>query len=257
MSDKTATVSKLWTEKILLILETWFGVDAAGESVACTEAADPKLVTFKRRGGDYIRMLSEAVGRERTQLELVQKSRRRKEKKLSILHFCHFWSEHSSITNRLGNPVCGLLTAFSPIPIFIAWFLLVPFITLFFFLLLSFNHKRVRLSQHALCFSAAWCWRNVSDYEHNKRLPQVSIHLNKHLKMRRIQLKKKKKKVFLLLEKLIHKLWSAAPSALTVHILVGGKLQCIVGQYTGDEKNQHTRGVVAGCCGNKTCHGAE
>lgn len=161
-------------------------------SVACTEAADPKLVTFKRRGGDYIRMLSETVGRERTQLELVQTSRRRKEKKLSILHFCHFWSEHSSITNRLGNPVRGLLTTFSPIPIFIAWFLLVPFITLFFFLLLlSFNHKRARLSQHALCFSAARCWRNVSVYAHNKRLPQVSIHLNKHLKMRRIQLKKK------------------------------------------------------------------
>lgn len=95
-------------------------------------------------------------------------------------------------------------------------------------------------------------------YEHNKRLPQVSIHLNKHLKMRRIQLKKKK--VFLRLEKLIHKLGSAAPSALTVHILVEGKLQCIVGQYTGDSQGKKIStlgGVVAGCCGNKTCHGAE
>lgn len=37
-------------------------------------------------------MLSGAVGRVRTQLELVQKSKEEK-KKQSILHVWHFWSE--------------------------------------------------------------------------------------------------------------------------------------------------------------------
>ncbi len=88
---------------------------------------------------------------------------------------------------QAGNPVYGLLTTFGHTAISISCFLW-SLSQHFFLSSPSLYHTLVLFSQHALCFSAAWCCSNVLVYKHNSRLLQVSIHLSKHVKLRRTQL---------------------------------------------------------------------